>query len=71
MTTKDFARASRERCKPDECTGHAECWVLIGVPGAFRGQQNYTRCAACQGRIRTENWITPTELAKQEPGNAV
>lgn len=60
-----YAREQRERCRPLECHMSLDCWVAIGGAGSLKNHASAkaSRCAACNGVIRYDEWTYPRDLA--------
>lgn len=58
MSDQEFAARSRQRCAPAECDQREGCWMKTA-----RVSQGTLRCAACEGLVRTENWVPPTAVS--------
>lgn len=60
-----YAQAQREACRPMECTGDPECWVVLGGGAHIQknSMQKAPRCAACGGKLRWRQWSHPRDFA--------
>ena len=63
-----FARASRERCRPNRCNSSSECWVLVGARGASKINSISNHCRACEGRIEFTKWQPPSFTTRIDIG---